>query len=386
MSPLARLHAALLIAVLATPATADVPRITPMHPEISATDNFVWLVSLRIRNPLDVGIYTDSLIGFIEDTGAGETRMDKTHRVELNRVASHVSTISAGDSGIVNFQSPAIAEQANLRLMLYTHTGDGRAFVDSTVLRIKPGTVWRHYRSELVPVGNRKVEMVFVPAIVGREGPKPGVLLIHGHGADARRMIPSAWLIANEGYSVMLVSQPGYGQSEGPADFMGPATMRAVNAAYDRLRRSPDVDSNRVAVWGASRGATAAMLLASRRKDLRGVIAESGVYDVWATYRDTRLAGLPETIVREAGRDSAGWRARSPVMFADSIRVPVFIAHGEEDQQVPFAQAREMVARLKGPGGGRVEARFLPGRGHAISSSELTREYFDFLKRVESQQ
>jgi pimeloyl-ACP methyl ester carboxylesterase len=390
MPPIARLLAASLLALLAVPAAgpahgagAPGPRIAPLRPEIAATDNFVWLFQLRVRNPLDVGVYTDSLIGVLEDQGPGETRAGRTHRIVLTRVTSPVSSISARDSAVVVFESPAIIERGLVRLSLHTHAGDGRFFTDSATVKITPGTMWRHYRSELVPVGKSKVEVVLVSALGQKYATKPGVLLIHGHGADARRMIPSAWLIANEGYEVMLVSQPGYGQSDGPADMMGPATMRAVNAAFDRLRRTAGVDSHRVAVWGQSRGATAAMLLAARRREVRGVIAEGGVYDLWATYRDTKLAGFPETIAKEAGRDSAAWRARSPVMVADSVRAPVFLVHGEEDTRVPFAQAKEMGARLKAANRS-AELRFIPGRGHAVSSPELTRKYFEFLERIQA--
>jgi dipeptidyl aminopeptidase/acylaminoacyl peptidase len=245
--------------------------------------------------------------------------------------------------------------------------------------------VWRQYRSELVPVGKTKVEMISIAPQVNLSALAPGVLLIHGDDVDGRRMIPTAWLIANEGYAVTVVSQPGYGRSEGSPDFAGPATMRAVNAAFDHVRRTPGVDSNRVAVWGAARGATAAMLLAARRREVRGVVVESGIYDLWATHRGTKAHSLAEAIAREAGRDSAAWRARSPVMFADSIRTPVFIAHGELDERAPFPQAKEMAARLQGAGA-PVEARFLPHRGRSVASPDLTRDYFEFLKRVQSPQ
>jgi len=384
MSPLARLCAAFLIGVLAAPAAAEGPRIVPMRTEIVATDNFSWLFAFKLHNPLEVGVYTDSLIGTIEDTAPGETHGDRTHRVVLTRTL-HVSSISARDSGVVTFQCPAVTEQADIRLMLHTHTADGRFFVDSALVRAKSGSSWREFRSVLVPVGKNKVEMVFVPPQVNYEGPMPGVLLIHGDGTDARRMIPTAWLIGTEGYAVMVVSQPGYGRSEGSPDFVGPATMRAVNAAFDRLRRSPGVDSNRVAVWGGSRGAAAAMLLAARRRDVRGIVAESGIYDLTTTHRESKDAGLREAIVREAGRDSAAWRARSPLMVADSIRAPVFMAHGEQDDRAPFSQAKEMAARLK-RAGTTLEARFLPTRGRSVSSPDLSRDYFEFLGRVQSPQ
>ena len=43
--------------------------------------------------------------------------------------------------------------------------------------------------------------------------------------------------------------------------------------------------------------------------------------------------------------------ARSPLFHVDQIRVPVFIAHGTNDQRVKIDQSQQMVSALKERGG-----------------------------------
>jgi dipeptidyl aminopeptidase/acylaminoacyl peptidase len=159
-------------------------------------------------------------------------------------------------------------------------------------------------------------------------------------------MLNLANRLAQEGTAILLVSQPGYGRSEGSPDWAGPATIAALSAALDRLENTPGVDSKRIGIWGISRGATAATLLAAKRPEVRAVVAQSGSYDLWATHRGSTLAAVRESVENEAGRDSSAWKARSPILQAKTIRAQVMVMHGEADDQAPIEQARAFAAAL----------------------------------------
>ncbi len=118
--------------------------------------------------------------------------------------------------------------------------------------------------------------------------------------------------------------------------------------------------------------------LAEQRGDLRAVVLQSGIYDLWAVRRGTALADFPATIVAEAGRDSAGWRARSPVFGVRTLRAPVLLLHGEKDTNVPAAQAHGFVDALTAAGG-TVDARFFPNGGHLLAAGAIERLTFEFL-------
>jgi tetratricopeptide (TPR) repeat protein len=69
---------------------------------------------------------------------------------------------------------------------------------------------------------------------------------------------------AGLGFVVVSVSRPGYGAAAAPADFMGPATRRALPLALDSRAGGVGVDRTHLAIWGVSRGATAALLVRER--------------------------------------------------------------------------------------------------------------------------
>ena len=80
----------------------------------------------------------------------------------------------------------------------------------------------------------------------------PVIVFLHGH-QDGRATPGGKAMVdfgvldtaVNHGYVGVSVSQPGYGRSAGPADFMGPATVRAVQAVIDHFRAQPFVDAKR---------------------------------------------------------------------------------------------------------------------------------------------
>ena len=376
-----RLAAGLLLAGLAAAvlgAGRPVPRLD-LPAQVRPDQELQWWFRIYIVNPLSSGLYVDSMSCDVEDLDAGETRTARVQRLDLTGVVRIVPSVSEQDSGSFQFSAAATAEHARLTFRLHAHDSKGKPYAATGVTESLPSPVAANLPSRFFDSGGRRIEYLLVPALRA-SGPSPAILLVHGHGSHARRLIALAQALSDRRYCVMLVSQPGYGLSQGPADLMGPATVGALEKALDILERTPGVDSTRIAAWGMSRGATAVALLAERRPELRAVIAQSGIYDLWATYRGTKVAGFPETIVREAGRDSAAWRERSPIAACDRIRSPVLILHGEQDANVPVDQAHEFAAALE-RGGAPVETRFFWDEAHALPLAEVDRTALDFLER-----
>ncbi len=341
--------------------------------------DFNWNVMFEVQNPASTGLYLDSLRCEVEDLDEGESNAPRHLSIDLTRLAKLAPTISAQGGSGLQHSGPAFAERARLTYRLHCHRADGKILTLECVVHAIPGAS-KEYVSQFLVTGDKKIEYVIVPALGGAVSP-PGVLMVHGAGSNARRMLRNARIVAARGYTVAVVSMPGFGSSSGPMDLMGPASVAAAARALDALAKTEGVDATKLAAWGVSRGATVVAELATRRGDLKAVVLQSGFYDLWATYRGTQAPGFREAIVAEAGTDSAAWRERSPLLRAGKIAMPVLDIHGEKDSQAPAAQAHAMVAGLEARGA-KVESSF-PARGeHTLSPNDGLRAGTDYLKRV----
>lgn len=118
------------------------------------------------------------------------------------------------------------------------------------------------------------------------EGPWPTIILLHGHQEGARPGGKSfaEWgvlqQLAARGYLAVAVSQPGYGNSDGPPDFCGAYTQHAVSAVIAQLRKEALAAPQKLLIQGVSRGALTAGLIAAHDPSVSGLVLISGVYDL----------------------------------------------------------------------------------------------------------
>jgi dipeptidyl aminopeptidase/acylaminoacyl peptidase len=345
---------------------------------VRADEGFHWNASLLLRNATDRGLFLDSLLIVITARDSGRAGGETVTR---RRLAVLSSDFSAGDSTIQTFSGPATCEHGELRVLAWAHTGEGRVLAGEAAATLAPGPFSEAHASRFFTSEGRGIEYVLArPDSIPSRG-APAVLLVSGPVANARRLLPLAQSLTRNGFVAMAVSPPGCGLSEGEPDLMGPATVQTLSDAVDLLRREPGVDRARIGAWGVSQGAGCVVSLAARRKDLAGVVAQSGSYDLWATYRQTQAADLRESILALAGRDSAAWRVRSPLLEADHAAAPVLILHGDADDRMPVGPAHALQERLEALGR-PVEARFFARGGHLLPQGQAQGAAIEFLKRL----
>jgi dipeptidyl aminopeptidase/acylaminoacyl peptidase len=179
--------------------------------------------------------------------------------------------------------------------------------------------------------------------------------------------------------TVAAVSQPGFGSSDGPADFCGPATQRAIMAALDFLRTQPGVDPGRLVLYGNSRGAVASAMVAAQVPDLRAVILMAGVYDLKEVYQVSSW-GLQRVIQREAGPSDAAFLDRSALYHAHRIKTDTLILHGKFDDRAPVDQAERFSAALSATG--VPVALNIFECGHRIPREQRTPVFRSFLQKI----
>ncbi|HET8670853.1 MAG TPA: alpha/beta fold hydrolase, partial [Candidatus Saccharimonadales bacterium] len=162
------------------------------------------------------------------------------------------------------------------------------------------------------------------------DGPYPAILLIHGHqeqvrnGGEAFVNTGRLGILAKEGYVAASLSQPGYGNSDGPPDYCGPFTQDAALTAIDFLRKQPFVNPTKIALYGYSRGAIVASMVAAKDPKLAAIVLGAGAYDFFSWY-PTPMRGIDANIRREAGTSPEAFRARSAIYHIDKIKSPVLL-------------------------------------------------------------
>src|SRR5215472_3449285 len=193
-------------------------------------------------------------------------------------------------------------------------------------------------------VNGKAVEAIsFRPA---GEGRFPGVLLIPGYERTARDLVPLGVRLAREGFAGVAVSQPGFGKSQGPADFVGPKTLEVLTVAYRKLREESYVDPDRMGIYGYSRGGMASSLLSVELDDVKAAVFGAGIYDFQPLYDEITLPGVRRNMMEETGMTKEAVRERSSILRMDKLKCPVLILHGELDENVPVSQAKMLRDRL----------------------------------------
>jgi hypothetical protein len=119
------------------------------------------------------------------------------------------------------------------------------------------------------------------------DGPHPGIIVLGGSegGLGEGR----AALLASHGYATLALAY--FGIEELPEELIE-IPLETFDAGLDWFAAQDAVDAERVAMMGASKGAEAALLVASRRPEVRAVVAYMPSNVVWQgiSFTDFTLA------------------------------------------------------------------------------------------------
>lgn len=239
------------------------------------------------------------------------------------------------------------------------------------------------------PTGRRIVEDELFANYFPAEtpGPGPGVVLLGGsEGGLGEGAHQGAIALQLEGFSVLV---PSYFGAPGQSRHLERIPLETFDRALAWLAEQPEIDPERIVLAGVSKGAEAALLVATRHPELRAVVAGVPSSVVWPGIRFTTLntasswtlGGRPlpflpygpfrlRMLTGDIGvvyRDGIKKLDAHPdtEIRIERIKAPVLLICGERDKLWPSCpMSRHLEARAARLGGPPVTVISFPDAGH----------------------
>ena len=303
------------------------------------------------------------------------------------------------------------AAAPNTRNVIVNQSADGTRAVLGTSSDTKPPIYWLYDR------GKRRIDVLSIPypklvnavfapmqAIsfqardgvpihgfltlpVGRPQKQlPVIVLLHGgpRARDVRGWDPEVQLFANRGFAVLQVNfrgSTGYGReflTSGDEQW-GLKMQDDVTDAVRWLIARGTADPDRIGIYGGSYGGYAAMMGLVRTPELyRCGASYAGVMDLVGMLRDDDWymdGRMIRELIGDPKADRDRLRETSPIENVARIRVPVLLAHGEDDGIVHVHQTQKM-AKALAAAGKDVELMIFPDEIHGFKEERNRIEFY----------
>ena len=221
--------------------------------------------------------------------------------------------------------------------------------------------------------GTRVQSWLVLPEGASAEQPAPLLLWIHGGplmswNSWSWRWTP--WVLAARGYAVLLPNpalSQGFGQ-----DFVrrgwgewGGAPYTDLMAAVDAAEALPEVDETRTAAMGGSFGGYMANWVATQTDRFRAIVTHASLWHLDTFSGTTDSAYYWEKEFGDPLTEPRRYEQNSPHRYADAIRTPMLVIHGDKDYRVPIGEGLRLWYDLQKRG---VPSKFLyfPDENHWV--------------------
>ena len=218
----------------------------------------------------------------------------------------------------------------------------------------------------------------------------PLITMIKGgpHGQQGPTFNAKAQAYANHGFAVLMVNyrgSTGYGQAFADAIFgdQNGGEAKDVLAGVDAaLKKYPWLDPGRLGVEGGSYGGQLTNWLITQTDRFKAAIPAASIsnlvsFNYMAYYHDylaVEFGLFPHETWAPGKRPAEAEGAmhlmdflweRSPLRYVSEVETPTMLIHGENDNDVPIAEAEQYFIALKDVGVEAVMVRY-PREGHGI--------------------
>lgn len=228
-----------------------------------------------------------------------------------------------------------------------------------------------------------------------REGEKcPLLIVVHGFTGhmEERHIIAAAQSACEAGVAALRVEMYGHGKSGGC--FRAHTVLKWICGLQTVIEYASKLDFvTNLYLAGHSQGGLATVLAGGMYADkLRAIIPLSPAISIKADSLKGSTLGsaydpdhIPDRVVFPDGKELNGayFRAAQLLPIDEAVsryKGPVLIVHGDEDEAVPFACARELEAKYQ-----NAQLKVIPGDDHCYDRhlEMVTEAVADFLKKME---
>ncbi len=192
----------------------------------------------------------------------------------------------------------------------------------------------------------------------------PGLVHVHGGptGQFFRSFEPFTQYLVNQGYVVLAPNvrgSTGYGKEFREANLRdwGGGDLDEVVAGAEYLMALPEVDPERVGIFGGSYGGYMTYIATVKRPEIwKAACASVGMTDLRLLYDDS-MEHFKYYLRQQLGDPEENadlWADRSAITHADKLQCKLLMLQGANDPRVPMNQARvyrdKLLASGKSPG------------------------------------
>ncbi|MFP4071429.1 MAG: alpha/beta hydrolase [Desulfovibrionales bacterium] len=178
-----------------------------------------------------------------------------------------------------------------------------------------------------IPTSFGRVEAWYMPPEQEAATPVPVVIFAHGNGERIDFWPEELRPFNTMGYGVFLVEYPGYGRSDGsPSE---KTIKETFLAGYDLLISRPEVDTDRILLFGRSLGSGAVCGLAESRPSQAMMLISSftSVTSMAAQYL------VPSFVLKTRFNN---------LDVVKGYEHPLLIMHGRDDDVIPFSHGKRL--------------------------------------------
>lgn len=369
--------------------------------ETTMEDTHVWVMNADGSNRRELGGTINDrqdLLAWSPDNKGVYTTVEERGSVHLYRIALADRQLEMAIGGRGNVDAWSVAEHGPIAYAFHSDHDMPQAFLNSAgkeeqltnlntaVLAEKSIAATESFTFQTFD--GRTVEAFLTkPVGLGAESKHPMIVDIHGgpHGQQGPEFNLLSQVYAAQGWATLMVNyrgSTGYGQELADAIFGdqdGGEAKDVMCGVAASLGEYSWIDADRLGIGGISYGGQLTDWIITQTSVFKAAIPTAGIsnlvsFNYMAYYHDYLAVEFGAYPHQENLIDKL-WE-RSALRYVARVHTPTMLVHGENDNDVPIAEAEQYYIALKDVGVETVMVRY-PREGHGVHESKHVVDFLD---------